>query len=483
MISHFVTPNFMLLIPEMFLLGMICVILMAGLFVPVSHRASTSYLLTQGTLLGAAILSFKLMPSTTMISFGGGFILDKFAVLVKIVIYGVCFFSFCYAYYDLKRLKLPSTEFFVISLLSILGMMVIVSAHSLLTVYMGVELLSFPLYVLVAMKKSSHKASEAAMKYFVTGALASGFLLYGLSLVYGVAHTLAIEDIVKVLAHTPFAHHSLIGVGLVFIVAGLLFKLGAVPFHMWLPDVYQGAPTIVTLFVASAPKLAAFALLVRVLVQALPAYAIEWQTILIVLALLSMTVGNLLAIVQKSIKRMFAYSSIAHVGYLLLGLIAGSAQGYAAALFYTIVYVMMVMGGFAILALMSYDGADVDNLNDLKGLNTVHPWFAFLMLLLVFSMAGIPPTIGFFAKLSVLYSLIIAKNLVWLAAVAILLSVLGAYYYLRVVRLMYFEIPERSFAFIRRVDVNIAISVNALLVLFLGMFPSQLIDLCRGVFV
>ena len=333
-------------------------------------------------------------------------------------------------------------EYFLLGLFAVLGMMVMASAYSFLTNYLGLELLSLSLYAMVAMQKDSLAATEAAMKYFVMGALASGILLYGISMVYGATGSIFILQIANTMPNMHAEQNSLVLFGMIFILVGLLFKFGAVPFHMWVPDVYQGAPTSMTLFIASAPKIAAFGIMMRILVEALPSMQVQWEQVLIVVAILSMFAGNLLAIAQTNIKRMLAYSSIAHIGYMLLGIIAGpnSAEGYSAAMFYIATYVIVAAGAFAIIALLSRSGVEFDQLEDYRGLNTRNPWLAFMLLLMVFSMAGIPPTVGFFAKLGLLEALVEA-HLVWLAAIALLFAIIGAYYYLRIVMLMYFEEP------------------------------------------
>jgi len=348
---------------------------------------------------------------------------------------------------------------------------------------LGLELLSMPLYAMVAMEKNSNAAVEAAMKYFVMGAMASGLLLYGISLMYGATGVIGIHEIAQVLGHVTLTQNSLAVLGLVFILAGLIFKLGAVPFHMWVPDVYQGAPTSVTLFIASAPKIAALTITFRILVEALPGLTIQWDHVLVVVAVLSMFAGNLLAIAQTNIKRMLAYSSIAHMGYALLGLIAGpyDPQGYSAAMFYISTYVLVAAAAFAIIAILSKKGTEFEELEDYQGLNARNPWLAFMMLLLMFSMAGVPPTVGFFAKLGLLEALVRA-HYVWLAALALLFAIVGAYYYLRVIKLMYFEEPKDEWVG-THIDIRwgllTAVSVNSVAALMLGLFPSGFIDMCR----
>ncbi|MEO8631365.1 MAG: NADH-quinone oxidoreductase subunit NuoN, partial [Betaproteobacteria bacterium] len=330
-----------------------------------------------------------------------------------------------------------------------------------------------------ALTRDSPTATEAAMKYFVLGALASGMLLYGLSMVYGATGSLQIAEVAaKITTHQ--ANGTLIVFGLVFVVSGLGFKLGAVPFHMWVPDVYQGAPTAITLLIGSAPELAAFAFVVRILVQALgdQTLAIEWQQMLILLSVLSMAIGNVTAIAQSNIKRMLAYSTISHMGFMLLGFIGGNVGGYGAAMFYIVTYVLTVSGAFAMIMLLSREGFEAETLDDFKGLNRRNPWYAFIMLLIMFSLAGIPPLVGFYAKLSVFQS-IMQAGMTWFAIVAVLFSLIGAFYYLRVVKMMYFDEPLEDSALISTPDVRALISINGLAVLVLGILPGALMSLCQ----
>lgn len=474
-------PQLWVALPEIFLLGMACIILMVDVTLAARSRIVT-YLLVQLTLVTAFILTVPqyreyAVPIVTM---SGSYILDKFAVISKLFIYLFSFFAFAYARAYLKERKIPQSEYYLLGLFAVLGMSIMASAYSLLTIYLGLELLSLVLYALVAMYKKSNLAVEAAMKYFVLGSFASGMLLYGISIIYGVTGSIQIDAIAQVLQHR---HDIIPVVGLIFVLGGLIFKFGAVPFHMWVPDVYQGAGTPTTLFIASAPKVAAFAITVRILVQAMPNLQISWEQMLIVISILSMFFGNVLAIAQTNLKRMLAYSSIAHIGYTLLGIIAGpnSSQGYSAAMFYISTYVLVAAGAFAIITIMSRDGIEFDKLNDYRGLNARNPWLAFMMLLLLFSMAGVPPTVGFFAKLGLLEALVQA-NFVWLAVLALIFALIGAYYYLRVVMLMYFEEPTESNMhqpIIISSDMLIAVSINGVAALLLGLLPSFFIDLCR----
>jgi NADH-quinone oxidoreductase subunit N len=474
-------PQFFVAIPEIFILCMACIILLVDVFISARYRFII-YLLVQLTLLIAFLLTLPQFGDypKPIITFSGHYILDRLAVLSKLFIYLFSFFSFAYAREYIENRQIAKSEYYLLGLFSVLGMAIMASGHSLLTIYLGLELLSFSLYAMVAMYKESKLATEAAMKYFVLGSFASGALLYGVSILYGLTGDIKIDVIAQVLQ----GKHDIVAVvALIFILGGLIFKFGAVPFHMWVPDVYQGASTPTTLFIACAPKVATFAITMRILVGAMPSLDSEWEQMLIVISILSMFFGNLLAIVQSNIKRMLAYSSIAHIGYTLLGIIAGpnSTQGYSAAMFYISTYVLVAAGGFAIITILSRDGIEFDKLNDYRGLNARNPWLAFMMLLLLFSMAGVPPTVGFFAKLGLLEALVEAK-LVWLAVLAVVFSLIGVYYYLRVVMLMYFEEPEDGRASLPinvSPDLQIAISVNGIAALLLGLLPSFFIDLCR----
>jgi NADH-quinone oxidoreductase subunit N len=367
-------------------------------------------------------------------------------------------------------------EFFVLGLLATLGMMVMVSAHTFLTIYLGLELLSLSMYALVALNRDSAQSSEAAMKYFVLGALASGMLLYGISIIYGVTGQMDLAAVAQVIK-ADHEHHTALVFGVVFIVVGLGFKFGAVPFHMWVPDVYQGAPTPVTLLISSAPKLAAFAMLMRLLVDGMQHLHADWQGMIIVLSVLSMAIGNLVAIAQSNIKRMLAYSTISHVGFLMLGILTATKTGYAAAMFYTIVYTLMSLGGFGVILLLSRAGFEADKLDDFKGLNERNSWFAFIMLILMLSMAGMPPLLGFWAKWAVLSELI-NSGFMWIAITAVMFSVIGAYYYLRIIKLMYFDKPEDTNPLTADNDMRVALSVNGLAILFLGLVPQGLLTVC-----
>ena len=477
----FEMPDFTPAIPEMFVLGMACFILIADLFISDDKRVIT-YLLSLATLVVAAMITINLHSTETVYTFSGTYVKDAMGDVLKLFIYLVTAVVFIYSRGYLRERNLFKGEFYVLGLFGVLGMMIMVSAHNFLTIYLGLELLSLSLYALVALQRDSISASEAAMKYFVLGAIASGLLLYGMSLLYGVTGTLDIATFSDVLAAKNLdegQYNAVLALGMVMVIVGMAFKLGAVPFHMWVPDIYHGAPTAVTLYIGSAPKLAAFALLMRLLVEGLGDLHSQWQDILIIMAILSMGVGNIIAIAQANIKRMLAYSTISHVGFLMLGVLAGTNEGYSAAMFYTIVYAIMSAGGFGMVLLLSRAGFEADKLDDYKGLNERSSWYAFMMLILMFSMAGVPPTVGFYAKLSVIEA-VINVDLVWLATVAVIFSIIGAFYYIRMIKIMYFDKPEDVSPITSPSDMRLILSLNGLAVLALGIFPGNLLAVCAA---
>jgi NADH-quinone oxidoreductase subunit N len=475
-------------LPEVLLLLGACVMMIADTFVKDERRALT-YWIAQGTLALCTLATLYVVSQTgaeKYYLFNGLFVADFLSHLIKLVFYAAVSAALVYSRQWLLDRGLLRGEFFSLLLFSLLGMMLLASANSFLTVFLGLELMSLCLYALVALNRDSALATEAAMKYFVLGALSSGLLLYGMSMIYGATGTLSIPgvaEVVRGLAATPGDHNFLV-FGLVFVVAGVAFKIGVVPFHMWIPDVYQGAPTPVTLVIGSGPKLAAFAMAIRLLVNALPALAADWQEMLALLAILSMAVGNITAIAQSNLKRMLAYSTIAHMGFMLLGLLSGVVDGntlnrdaaYSAALFYIIIYTVMSVGAFGMLCLLSRAGLDCENLEDMRGLNRRNPWYAALMLLLMLSLAGLPPTAGFYAKLAV-FNAAVSAGYIWLAVAAVLLSLIGAYYYLRVVKLMYFDEPKDVVP-AAPAHGGILMSVNGLALLFFGIVPGPLMELC-----
>ncbi len=472
---NFITPDMTAAIPEMFLLAATCVVLVADVYMPERIRLFT-YHLAQTSLVITAVLCLVLFPDSPQVTFGGTFVSDAMSALLKAFILLTTYFVFFYSKIYLRVRDLFKGEYFVLGLFAVLGMMILVSAHSLLTVYLGLELLSLSLYAMVAMNRESRTAAEAAMKYFVLGALASGMLLYGMSMIYGATGSLDLTAIRESVAGMEGRNLILI-LGLVFVIVGIAFKLGAVPFHMWVPDVYEGAATSVTLFIGSAPKIAAFGMLMRLLVDGLPGLQGDWAAMLIILSVLSMGVGNIIAIAQTNLKRMLAYSTIAHVGFLFLGVIAGSNAGYSASMFYIIVYAFMSLGGFAMIVLLGHAGFEADQIEDFKGLNDRNPWYAFLMLILMMSMAGVPPFLGFWAKWSVLRE-VVAADMTWLAVVAVIFSIVGVFYYLRVIRVMYFERAEATAPVVAGPDMRMMVSVNGLAILALGVYPGGLLALC-----
>ena len=471
----FVPPDLVPAAPEMALVSLACLVLVVDVYVPEKYRLF-SYQLAQASLVLTAALVIVLFPDAPQLTFSDSFVSDQMSAVLKIFILLLSFVAFLYSKAYLRERHLFRGEYYVLGMTAVTGMMVLVSAHSLLTVYLGLELLSLSLYALVAMHRDSVFASEAAMKYFVLGALASGMLLYGMSMLYGVTGTLDLAVLASAVESRPDQNIVLV-LGLVFVMVGVSFKLGAVPFHMWVPDVYQGAPTPVTLFISTAPKLAAFAMLMRLLVDGLPGLQAEWNQILMLLAVLSIGVGNVVAISQTNLKRMFAYSTIAHVGFLFLGIIAGTESGYAAAMFYVIVYSLMAAGGFGMIILLSRSGFEAERLEDFKGLNDRSWWYAAMMLILMLSMAGVPPFAGFWAKWAVLRE-VIASGSVWLAALAVFFAVIGLFYYLRVVRLVYFEKAEDTSPIQPDTDFGLTLSANALSILLLGIYPTALMGLC-----
>ena len=469
------TTELALLTPEIALLIMTSIVLVVDTLYDHPDRALT-YKLSQLALIITTGLVLWQFPDTSSQVLSGHFVSDPMSAVLKIVLGLVSLIVFFYSYDYLQEHELIKGEYFILMLFAVLGMQIMISANSLLTVYLGLELLSLSLYAMVAMNRASAIATEAAMKYFVLGALASGMLLYGISMLYGVSGTLELP-VLATFIDAQTETNPLLVFGLVFIIVGLAFKLGAVPFHMWVPDVYQGSPTSVTLFIGTTPKIAAFAMAIRLLADGLQPLAADWQGMLIVLAVLSMAGGNFIAISQSNIKRMLAYSTIAHVGFLMLGLISAQQTGYASAMFYVIIYALMSMGSFGMVILLGRHGHEADNLDDFKGLADRNPWFAFIMLILMFSMAGVPPFIGFWAKWFVIKE-VIATGHLWVAALAVIFSVVGAYYYLRIVKLMFFDKPAQMTAIKSSREMRLVLSLNGLAILILGFMPGFLMTLC-----
>ncbi len=478
-------PNLLPAYAEIVLLVMACVILVVDLFLEDAQRWVT-YVLSLVTLAACAFVTAGLGAiSEPVYTFNNMFVSDVMGSVLKLVTYVSVATGMVYSRDYLADRGLFRGEYFSLALFATLGMMVMISANHFLSLYMGLELLSLSLYAMVALNRDSAQSTEAAMKYFVLGALASGLLLYGMSMIYGATGSLDISTVSRTLEMTS-ANRTVLVFGLVFVVSGLAFKLGVVPFHMWIPDVYEGAPSAVTLFIATAPKLAAFAMAMRLLVSALLALAVDWQQMLVLLSVLSMALGNLAAIAQSNIKRMLAYSTISHMGFLLLGLLSGvvggnwlsAADAYSASMFYAIVYVLTTLAAFGMVLLLSRKGFEAERIEDFRGLNRRSPWFAFIMLITMFSLAGVPPTVGFYAKLAVLQAAI-GSGQVWLAVVAVMFSLVGAFYYLRIIKLMYFDDPvENAVAISPRGDMGVLLSVNGLALLALGILPEQLLKVC-----
>lgn len=465
--------------PEIAILITACLVLVVDLYLKERDKGINQGLTLIGILvaIGLAGLVGGGEPVRVL---GGSVVRDPLADVLKICLLIVSFLAFVYARPWLKDRGLFAGEFYVLGLLAVLGMLVLIAANSFLSLYLGLELLALSLYALVAFDRDSKAGPEAAIKYFVLGALGSGLLLYGISMIYGASGSIELQAVARSVSEQGTENRVLV-FGIVFLVIGIGFKFGAVPFHMWVPDVYEGAPTPVVLFLGSAPKIAAFALATRLLVDGMGGLHSDWQGMLVILSVLSMAVGNLVAIAQTNIKRMLAYSTISHVGFLFLGLLAGSVQGYAAAMFYAIVYALTAAGAFGILTILSREGFDAQNLDDLQGLNDRDPWYAALMAILMFSMAGVPPTVGFMAKLLVLEA-VVRVDLVWLAVVAVFFSIIGAFYYLRVIKLIYFDKPKTDAAILASGGVRVAMTVNGLAILLLGLFPATLLGLCQSAF-
>ena len=480
---NFVVPDFYPAAAEIFVAVMALVIMLASTFAR-SVARNLAYLLTQATLIVAAFITIFTMEGEVVLTFSNLFISDLLGDVLKLMIYFSTAIALLYGRGYLADRKIDRPEYYLLALLMTLGMMVMVTANHMLPMYIGLEMMSLALYTMVAFDRDSARSTEAAMKYFVLGALASGLLLYGMSMVYGATGTLEFSGVAQAL-YNQTANQTVLMFGLVFLVAGICFKLGVVPFHMWVPDVYQGAPTAVTLVIATAPKLAAFAMAVRLLIWALFDIAEEWQMMLMLVAAASIVLGNLAAIAQQNIKRMLAYSGISHMGFMLLGLLAGVVEGdrhfalnaYSSAMFYAISYVIMSLASFGMLILLSRAGFEAENIDDFKGLNKRSSWYALMMLFVMFSMAGVPFFIGFFAKLSVLQA-VVAAGYFWLAVLAVVMSVIGAFYYLRVVKVMYFDDPIDASPIHAAPEVRVMLSANGLAIAALGLAPQALMSLC-----
>ena len=477
--------------PEIVLLVMACIIALVDLSSTDARRTRT-YILTMLTLaVVAALTGANAVAGRTIYGFGNMVVSDPMGNWLKCFATLALMVTLVYGRpYAADRGMLRGGEIFTISMLSLLGMFVMISGSNFLLIYLGLELLTLSSYALVALRRDDATASEAAMKYFVLGAMASGFLLYGLSMMYGATGSLDVNEVFRAIASRQVNHQVLV-FGLVFIVAGLAFKVGAAPFHMWVPDVYQGAPTAITLLIGAAPELAAFGIIIRLLVEGLLPLAFDWQQMLAVLAVASLLVGNLAAIAQTNLKRMLAYSTIAQMGFMLLGMVGGVVEGnasatsaglaYSAAMFYVVTYVLTTLASFGIILLLAREGFESEEISDLAGLNQRSPFDAGVMAVAMFSLAGLPPLVGFYAKLAVLQALIASGQAAYItmAVFAVLMSLIGAFYYLRIVKVMYFDAPPASAPPVTSGgDVRIVLALNGALILVLGLVPGGLMNLC-----
>lgn len=469
--------DFVAAAPEMTLLGLICVVLVADLFISDEQRAITFWLSIGSLAITLWVLLMTGPGNESIQVFHGAYVSDPLSQTMKIAVVGFVALAFVYARDYLRVNDLHKGEFYTLGLFGLLGMMIMISAHNMLSMYLGLETLALSQYALVAFDRNNANSAESAMKYFVLGAIASGALLYGISWVYGITGTLDFADMTRIIAANPDMNSLPLWFGVAFLIVGVAFKFGAVPFHMWIPDVYEGARSPVTLYIASAPKIAALALVFRILVDGLGGMHEVWADMIMVVAVLSLLLGNVVAIAQTNIKRMLGYSTIAHVGFILLGIFCGTAKGNAAALFYTLTYVVATAGAFGIIILLCRRGYEVELLSDFKGLNARSPWTAFMMMLIMLSLAGIPPLVGFFGKLNVIDA-VLSVGHTWLAILMVVASVVGAYYYLRVIWYMYFEAAEDEAVVRASTDTRVVLGLNAAAVLALGIVPGWLWTLC-----
>lgn len=481
-------PNLIPVYAEIFLMVAASAILLIDMFM---SKRSLAYYLSLAALAVCGVITYAdYNAGSTVYTFSNMFVSDPMSNLLKLFTYLATGITLIYSrQYASDRGMLSGNlggEFYVLALFSMLGQMVMISGNNMLIIYLGLELMSLSLYALVALRRDHAVSTEAAMKYFILGALASGFLLYGISMLYGATGSLDLSEVARV-AGSGTANKTILVFGIVFMVAGLAFKLGAVPFHMWVPDVYQGSPTAVTLLLGAAPKLATFAICIRLLVEALLPMAIDWQQMLMFLAVLSLAIGNLTAIAQTNLKRMLAYSTIAQMGFVLLGLAAGvvgadssnAATAYSAAMYYSITYVLTTLGSFGLVMMLARAGFEAEELADFKGLGKRSPWFAVVMTVLMFSLAGVPPMMGFMAKWSVLQA-VVTSGQVWLAVVAVMFSLIGAFYYLRVVKTMWFDEPADTSVIAVPMDMRVALSINGVAIVVLGVVPGGLLGACMN---
>ncbi|MGY8873770.1 MAG: NADH-quinone oxidoreductase subunit NuoN [Gammaproteobacteria bacterium] len=467
--------------PELFLLSAISLILLFDLFVSQRLKQLTYYL-SQLALLITGFLAFNLIGENAII-FSGTFVLDSLGSTFKVFILGFAIIALVYTRHYLKAHDLLRNEYFVLALMSILGMMVMVSGHSLLTLYLGLEIMSLSLYALIATARDRASAIEAALKYFVLGAIASGLLLYGMSMIYGISGSLDIAQISSFASASTLGSQQtlILNFGLVFLVIGVAFKLGAVPFHMWVPDVYQGSPTSVTMFLSTVPKIAAIALLIRLLIDGLGDLQHYWADLFMILAVLSIAVGSLVALTQSNIKRMLAYSTISHIGFVLLGFVTGVVDGYGAAVFYVLAYILMSLAAFGSIIVLNRKGFEADQISDFQGLSKHSPWFALIMLVVMLSMAGVPPFIGFYSKLFILQQ-VIAEGYVVIAITAVIFAVISAYYYLQIIKTMYFDDVDKEIVISAQLDMKVVLSINGILILVVGLMPSFWMELSVSLF-
>ena len=467
--------------PELFLLSAISLILLFDLFVSQRLKQLTYYL-SQLALLITGFLAFNLIGESATI-FSGTFVLDSLGSTFKVFILGFAIIALVYTRHYLKAHDLLRNEYFVLALMSILGMMVMVSGHSLLTLYLGLEIMSLSLYALIATARDRASAIEAALKYFVLGAIASGLLLYGMSMIYGISGSLDIAQISSFASASTLGSQQtlILNFGLVFLVIGVAFKLGAVPFHMWVPDVYQGSPTSVTMFLSTVPKIAAIALLIRLLIDGLGDLQHYWADLFMILAVLSIAVGSLVALTQSNIKRMLAYSTISHIGFVLLGFVTGVVDGYGAAVFYALAYILMSLAAFGSIIVLNRKGFEADQISDFQGLSKHSPWFALIMLVVMLSMAGVPPFIGFYSKLFILQQ-VIAEGYVVIAITAVIFAVISAYYYLQIIKTMYFDDVDKEIVISAPLDMKVVLSINGILILVVGLMPSFWMELSVSLF-
>ncbi|PWF48319.1 NADH-quinone oxidoreductase subunit NuoN [Massilia glaciei] len=494
MTNTFPTPNLIPAYAEIFLMIAASAILLIDMFLSEAKRAVT-YRLALMALIGCAVFTaIDFASGATVYTFNNMYVSDPIANLLKLFTYLAVGVTLIYSrQYATDRGMLSGNlggEFYVIALFAMLGQMIMISGNNMLSIYLGLELMSLSLYALVALRRDHAIATEAAMKYFILGALASGFLLYGISMIYGATGSLDLSDIARVI-ESGTANTNVLKFGLVFVVAGLAFKLGVVPFHMWVPDVYQGAPTAVTLLLGGAPKLAAFAIVVRLLAEGLRHMALDWQLMLMVLAVMSLAIGNLTAIAQTNIKRMLAYSTIAQMGFVMLGMLAGvvavaggpphnesnMAAAYGGAMYYVITYVLTTLGSFGLIMMLARSGFEAEELSDFKGLAKRSPWFAVVMTILMFSLAGVPPAMGFIAKFAVLDA-VVTTGQIWLAVLAVMFSLIGAFYYLRVVKVMWFDEASDASPIVAPLDMRVMMSINGIAIVGLGLWPGALLTTC-----